>query len=336
MQLLNNDKQYTILLVDDNPSNLNLLVDGLFEQGFQLNVAKSGESALQRAHIRKPDIVLLDVQMPGIDGFETCRQFKADPELSSIPIIFLTASNEASDRRQGLLAGGVDYIVKPLDTHEVLLRVRIHLELQRLNRELEHSNAELERRVVERTKELSAEVERRAHSEKRQTVLLDIVRTQGVQLQFLTKRILAMQLSHRTALGEELNDEVVHDLTRITAEMPRLLAQISSVKMRDQLNAVSERLQRIQHFIIEVTDALKQPLPEEITLVGNPLLKLSQRERETLQLIVNEYSSDEIAELLNVSGSTVRTYRYRILQKLGVKNTDELLKFVLAHKLFED
>jgi signal transduction histidine kinase len=132
----------TILVVDDNPTNIQVLFDVLQASDYQVAVAKSGESALQRLENYLPDLILLDVMMPGIDGFETCRRLKASDLTQGIPIIFMTALSDTVDKVKGLSLGAVDYITKPIQHEEVLARIRVHLQLQYLQKNLEHKIAE--------------------------------------------------------------------------------------------------------------------------------------------------------------------------------------------------
>lgn len=127
----------TILIVDDTPANLGVLVETLGEAGYQLMVAEDGEEALAQTEQTQPDLILLDVMMPGIDGFETCRRLKARPLTRDIPVLFMTALNETADKVKAFAAGGVDYITKPIEHEEAIARVRTHLTLRRLRRELE-------------------------------------------------------------------------------------------------------------------------------------------------------------------------------------------------------
>ncbi len=137
-------KQATILIVDDNPTNLRVLLDYLCDSGFKMLVARNGEGALRQAKYANPDIILLDVMMPGIDGYETCRQLKADETLQDIPVIFMTALSETENKLQGFEAGGVDYIIKPLQQEEVLARLNAHLTIRRLQQQLQEQNALLQ------------------------------------------------------------------------------------------------------------------------------------------------------------------------------------------------
>jgi CheY-like chemotaxis protein len=138
------DEQPTILVVDDTPANLSVLLDALKNRGYRLLVARDGESALVRARYARPDLILLDIMMPGMDGIETCARLKADEQLRDIPVIFTTALTDSQSKVRGLQAGGVDYITKPFQAEEVLARVQIHLALRAANQRLMAQNALLE------------------------------------------------------------------------------------------------------------------------------------------------------------------------------------------------
>ena len=134
----------TILLVDDNPTNLQLLFGTLRGLGHKLLVAKSGEDALKVAQWAHPDLILLDILMSGIDGFETCAKLKANPETQDIAVIFLSALDDTDDKIKGLSMGAVDYIAKPFQSEEVIARVETHLTIARLRTELAERNRQLE------------------------------------------------------------------------------------------------------------------------------------------------------------------------------------------------
>ena len=143
-----------ILVVDDMPANLKLLVNLLVEQGYRVRPASSGALALRSVAAYAPDLILLDVRMPDLDGYAVCQRLKADPHTHAIPVIFISALNEAADKIRSFAVGGVDYITKPFEPAEVLARVRTHLELRCLQRRLEQAQIELEQRVKVRTAEL--------------------------------------------------------------------------------------------------------------------------------------------------------------------------------------
>jgi DNA-binding NtrC family response regulator len=149
----------TILVVDDNPANIGVLLDYLARQGFTVLVARDGESALTQAQYAGPDLILLDVLMPGLDGYDTCRQLKERPETREIPVIFVTALADTAAKVRGFGMGAVDYVAKPFQQDEVLARVTTHLTLRRLQCALQAANERLEQRVAERTAELQRALE---------------------------------------------------------------------------------------------------------------------------------------------------------------------------------
>ncbi|MCF4969269.1 hybrid sensor histidine kinase/response regulator [Nostoc sp. CMAA1605] len=132
-------KTYTnesILIVDDIPTNIKVLFEILNQAGFKVAVAKSGKSALKKAEETLPNLILLDVMMPEMDGFETCRLLKENSQTRNIPVIFMTARSDLIDKVQGLKIGAVDYITKPIEYEEVLARINVHLELRRTQLQL--------------------------------------------------------------------------------------------------------------------------------------------------------------------------------------------------------
>ncbi|MEO1386360.1 MAG: response regulator [Cyanobacteria bacterium J06634_6] len=181
--MLSQKEPQGILIVDDNPTNLEVLSESLIQEGFQVAVAIDGESALEQISYHPPELILLDVMMPGIDGFETCRRLKENPDTYNIPVVFMTALSDAQNKVKGLSLGAIDYITKPFQHEEVLARVRVHLQVQNLartlqeqnhllkgeieqrqtaeaklveaNQALENLNHQLEERVEERTRDLS-------------------------------------------------------------------------------------------------------------------------------------------------------------------------------------
>ena len=142
----------TILVVDDNPTNLDVLSETLTSVGFRVAFAVDGESAIKQVKYRPPELILLDVMMPGIDGFETCQRLKADPITKDVPVIFTTALVDAANKVKGLSLGAVDYITKPFQHEEVIARVRLHLQLCNLRRTLEDQNTLLKQEIEQRKK----------------------------------------------------------------------------------------------------------------------------------------------------------------------------------------
>ena len=147
--MIQHREQYDILIVDDTPDNLKILNRMLKERGYRVRPATNGRHALKSVAARRPDLILLDVKMPGMDGYEVCRRLKSDEHSRHVPVIFISALGETAQKVEGLKAGGVDYITQPFETAEVMARVEIHLQLHELTEQLEQ-------KVTERTEELRA------------------------------------------------------------------------------------------------------------------------------------------------------------------------------------
>lgn len=256
----------TILIADDTPANLGVIVESLEGHGFRVVVAQRGEEALQRANYVQPDLVLLDVMMPGLDGFEICRRLKAQLSTRDIPVIFMTSLTSVEDKVTGFAAGGIDYVTKPLQVEEVRARVNTHLSLRamqketaRQNAQLEQCRQELERKVAERTAELSdanrsllVEIHERKRAEEE-------VRRLNVELEArVTERTAQL-----TAINEELEAfsySVSHDLRaplRTINGFTRILTESHCANLTptglDYLNRV---LLAGQHMDILIQDLL--------------------------------------------------------------------------------
>ncbi len=166
-QLASADSEF-ILIVDDNPANLEVLSETLAGAGFQVAVAIDGVSAIEQIQDYQPELILLDIMMPGIDGFETYQRLRAKPSTRDIPVIFTTALSDTENKVKGFSLGAVDYITKPFQQQEVLARVRLHLQLRNLTRTLEGQNKRLKREIVQRETaeasllKLNQELEKRA------------------------------------------------------------------------------------------------------------------------------------------------------------------------------
>lgn len=149
------DTTADVLIVDDTPANLKLLSGMLAQRGYKARPVPNGTLALQAVRSKPPDLILLDINMPGLNGYEVCRQLKADEDLREIPVIFLSALGETEDKLRAFAAGGVDYISKPFQFEEVDARIATHLKLRHLQRQLEEHNNQLSRLVQEQVKKIS-------------------------------------------------------------------------------------------------------------------------------------------------------------------------------------
>ena len=146
---------HVILIIDDDPNSLDILSGYLEECHSSILIAEDGESGLKRADYAQPDLILLDIMMPGLDGYETCRRLKEMESTKDIPVIFMTALADMEHKVRGFEAGAVDYVTKPFQREEVVARVGVHLRNRALTTSLQHANESLEKRVEERTAELS-------------------------------------------------------------------------------------------------------------------------------------------------------------------------------------
>ena len=156
-----------ILIVDDTPNNLRFLSTTLTEQGYKVRSVTDGLMALTVAQAAKPDLILLDIMMPNIDGYEVCQRLKANAQTNDIPVIFLSALDEVLDKVKAFTVGGVDYITKPFQLEEVLARIETHLSLRAAQKEIRQLNTELEQRVRQRTAQLEQEIAERLQAQER-------------------------------------------------------------------------------------------------------------------------------------------------------------------------
>lgn len=202
----------TVLIVDDEPRNLRLLRDNLSGWGFEIAAATNGLRAIQLAKEVAPDLILLDVKMEGIDGFETCRRLKADPATSDIPVIFMTASTEMNaDKVKGLNLGAVEFLLKPFQSEELLARVRVQTKLRQLMKSLA---AQVEERVAAEAalQKLTHELERRVAA---RTAELERALEELTQAQAHMATVIG---AAQTVAGEVVLDRVLDRLLRITLE----------------------------------------------------------------------------------------------------------------------
>lgn len=195
-----------ILVVDDTPASLKLLTEILTEGGYRVRPASSGRLALRSAAAEVPDLILLDVLMPDIDGYEVCTRLKRDQKTQNVPIIFISSLDQTVDRVKGFQAGGIDFISKPFQPEEILARVRTHLSIRDLQKQLESQNAALEREVIER-KQKEDELKRYQEN------LEDIVRSRTEELdQFFALNLDLLSIVSKDGRFIRLNPEWEHTL----------------------------------------------------------------------------------------------------------------------------
>jgi putative two-component system response regulator len=223
-------RQHKILIVDDSPVNAKVL-EGVLKPCYQADIADSGLSALEIAgSADPPDLILLDIIMPGMDGHDVCRKLKADDKTKNIPVIFMTAKSRVEDETQGFDLGAVDYITKPVSPPILLARVRTHLELKDAKKALEDENVRLEKKIQERTEELALTQDAIILS------LTSLIETRGNETGGHLKRtqhyvrVLAERLVSHSKFSHFLTDQTVDLLSKSTP-----LHDIGKVGVRDAI-----------------------------------------------------------------------------------------------------
>jgi DNA-binding response OmpR family regulator/DNA-binding CsgD family transcriptional regulator len=292
----------TILIVDDVPENLAVLFDVLSEAGYEVLVVESGEVALERIDLMRPDLVLLDVRLPGMDGYAVCRELKASEKTNGIPVIMITGLNETGDKVNGFEAGAVDYVCKPLAPEEVLARVRTHLELRRLRQRLQERNHDLMHEIRRRRK-----AERELEQSLDQAVML--VEADG-KVQFATRR------------AWDLLQRFFPDGSMAGLPPPFLRWLEEGTEMETRFSApagdlLARRTPGIEKggSLIRLQEQLKVPDRGELEALG-----LTPREAEVLYWMAQGKTSPEIALILESAVNTVKKHAQRIYTKLGVEN----------------
>jgi len=332
----------SILIVDDNPRNLRLLATILSNQGYEVRPANNGQMALWAIQAEVADLIMLDIMMPGMDGYEVCQQLKADEQTKDIPVIFASALDDTFDKVVAFSVGGVDYITKPFEEAEVLARVKTHIALRQAQQQLAQHNDELEHQVKTRTAELAqinrdlqAEIKQRQQHQQEKEHLFELARQQSEQLRLLTNSLLESQSRERHGLVTGLDQEIQQNISLLRTNLKFLQSNLTEPcqgLITAQLKNTNLVLEQMERYVTQVTHTLHQTTHHDQALTENPLLKLTAREQEVLQLIVEGKTHPEIAAIISVALGTVHTYSSRIKHKLGISDTPSLVKLVLAYQ----
>lgn len=303
-------KNGTVMIVDDTPGNLALLSDTLSEAGYRVLVATDGYSALEQMQYLLPDIILLDVMMPGIDGFETCRQIKTNPGTSDVPILFMTGLGELDSLLRGFGEGALDYIVKPIRPPEVLARIEVHLaqtrNIQRARHALQHG----------RFSALTADG-------------AGLIRWLTPSAGDWLNEILAPAhppFTAASAIGSPIPSPLyewfIHILTGPQRQMPENAAPYQSERGHSARMALCHRP---DEYLLLLQKA--SPDWDQESLRAN--MKLTAREAEILMWISRGKTNKEVGLILDSSPRTVNKHLEHIFEKLGVATRAAAVAMVL-------
>lgn len=223
-----------ILVVDDVEENLFLLRRLLTKEGYRVVTLSDSREVLQTARHLLPALILLDIQMPVIDGFEVCKSIKNDPAICSIPVIFISAMESTADRLRGFEAGGVDYIIKPIEIDETLARVRSHITIRRLQKQLQEANDALDAQLIELTNAQAQLRERESKLSAFISALPNITfiyDAEGKYLEIIGNKTEHMVANKEEMLGRKLTEFLPPEVAKIKMEAIRSVIQTSQIRV---------------------------------------------------------------------------------------------------------
>ncbi len=301
----------TVMAVDDIPANIDVLLSLLHESGYRVLVADSGCRGIEQLKRELPDLILLDLMMPGMDGIETCRKIKAEDAWKHIPILMMTAADEISSKLAAFEAGAVDFLTKPIQPTEVLARLNIHLQIRELQFELESAN----RNLKQKNELLAEEIELRLDAEKQLEASLE----QAVLLSNREGEILFATRQAQLLLRTFFPSSTIH---RLPSEIQTWLTAPNNqtvLKVIDKKHGEIE----ISQFAIARSASLSMMRIEHRNGDRGPkallALGLTSREAEVLYWIAEGKTNPEIAIILESSVNTVKKHANNLFAKLGVE-----------------
>ncbi|WP_086489641.1 diguanylate cyclase domain-containing protein [Thioflexithrix psekupsensis] len=294
-------REFTVLVVDDVASNIKFLHHFLSGEGFNVQVAQDGEDCLQTVDYAPPDLILLDIMLPGVDGFEVSKRLKSNPKTAQIPIIFMTALSDMNSKIRGFDAGASDYITKPLEPREVLARISVHLKLHRLQQELAKSNRQLQHQL-ETTKVLKNKlIERSEALEEANRELERLVHLDGLT-----------QVANRRRLDRYLEKEWPH-LAKEKGYLSAILCDIDYFKLYNDTHGhiegdecLKQVAKTIEWVVHRPADLVARYGGEEfIVLLPHTdlqgVLHVAENIRQAIQALQVPHSSSKVAPYVTVS-----------------------------------
>ena len=252
------DDAPVVLVVDDTAANLGLVVETLEAEGLRAAVARDGQEALRRAEIVKPDLILLDVIMPGLDGFQTCRALKSNPATRDIPVIFMTSLSQTEDKINGFRVGAMDFVTKPLHMEEVAVRVQTHLKLRALQRLQQEQNVRLEEEIKTRIRAQDALLEMLSAVKNVSNAIAHDLRTPLAELR---SRLEIMMFG----MKKKGDDETLNQLEVAIADVDRVIGIFNALLRLAEIDAGVRRSGFVEADLTAiVSDAVEfyQPVAE--------------------------------------------------------------------------
>ncbi len=301
----------TVMVVDDVPANVDVVLGLLCESGWRVLVADSGFRGIEQLELELPDLILLDLMMPGMDGIETCLQIKARDAWKHIPIVMMTAADELSKKLAAFEAGAVDFLTKPIQPEEVLARVRTHLHIRELQAQLEIMN----RSLMQKNQELAEEIELRLDAEKQLESSLEqalVISNRQGEVLFATRQA-------QLLLDTFFSSTPKH---KLPLELQVWLTGPDNSKPLSVTNKKRGEIQ-IDHFALSNSKNVSLMRIEHRNGDRGPqallALGLTAREAEVLYWITEGKTNPEIAIILDSSINTVKKHANNLFTKLGVE-----------------
>ncbi|MEO9655960.1 MAG: response regulator transcription factor [Marinomonas sp.] len=282
-------KNDIVLVVDDSPDALSLINDTLETANMDILVALEGKQALTITKRIRPDIILLDAIMPNMDGFETCKALKADANLATIPVIFMTGLSDTDDIVKGLEAGGVDYLTKPIKPNELIARMKVHLNNARLTN--------------------SAQLALDSTGQHLMTV------SDAGDIEWATPQTYALFAKARATDDWQQNDMAMQ-LRLWLSQNPAIDSRIQLQNLDYPLSVKMVNNQTGQERLLKLEDGKRPTGPHLL----KQKLDLTERESEVLHWLANGKTNRDIAQILDMSPRTVNKHLEQIFPKLGVEN----------------
>jgi signal transduction histidine kinase len=255
-----------ILLIDDTPDNLRFLSELLSKAGYTVRKVINGELGLEAAQLEPPDLILLDIKMPGLSGYSVCDRLKVSQRTANIPVIFLSAMDEELDKVMAFEAGGVDYITKPFQLVEVLARIDMHLQVSRLRQQLQQQNTQLQQEIAQRAAAESALEQLNRELEIR-------IRERTIELEATNQLLLGLQTELQQALLQEqrLNQFKSEIFSSLPTKLHQPLAEILAATERLKNQALSEQEKHSIHRVTENIQLLQQIVHQSLYSVNTPI-----------------------------------------------------------------